>query len=60
VVLSDSESDAIGPGEWDLLPTAIAVERYGFAEDRCQQFAATYGFDVRNWPGYPCCGRSGS
>lgn len=53
VVLSDFESDAIGPREWDLLPTAIAVERYGLAEDRYQQFAATYGFDVRSWPGYP-------
>lgn len=52
VVLSDFESDAIGPREWDL-PTAIAVERYGLAEDRYQQFAATYGFDVRRWPGYP-------
>jgi Ser/Thr protein kinase RdoA (MazF antagonist) len=53
VVLSDFESDAIGPREWDLLPTAIAVERYGLAEDRYQQFAATYGFDVRSWRGYP-------
>jgi Ser/Thr protein kinase RdoA (MazF antagonist) len=51
-VLSDFESGAIGPREWDLLPTAIAVERYGLAEDRYQQFAAAYGFDVRGWPGY--------
>jgi Ser/Thr protein kinase RdoA (MazF antagonist) len=53
VVLSDFESSAIGPREWDLLPTAIAVERYGLAEDRYRQFAGTYGFDVRTWPGYP-------
>ena len=52
-MLSDFESSAIGPREWDLLPTAIAVERYGLSEDRYQQFAATYGFDVRSWPGYP-------
>jgi Ser/Thr protein kinase RdoA (MazF antagonist) len=52
VVLSDFEDSAIGPREWDLLPTAIAVERYGLAEDRYQQFAATYGFDVRSWSGY--------
>lgn len=53
VVLSDFESSAIGPREWDLLPTAIAVERYGLADDRYLEFAATYGFDVRRWPGYP-------
>jgi hypothetical protein len=53
VVLSDFESSAIGPREWDLLPTAIAVERYGLAEDRYWHFAASYGFDVRGWPGYP-------
>ena len=52
-MLSDFESDAIGLREWDLLPTAIAVERYGLAEERYRQFAATYGFDVRGWAGYP-------
>lgn len=29
VVLLDFEATAIGPREWDLLPTAIAVDRYG-------------------------------
>jgi hypothetical protein len=53
VVLSDFESAAIGPREWDLLPTAIAVERYGLAEERYEEFAVAYGFDVRGWPGYP-------
>lgn len=53
VVLLDFEATATGPREWDLLPTAIAVERYGLAEERYQQFATTYGFDVRTWPGYP-------
>jgi Ser/Thr protein kinase RdoA (MazF antagonist) len=53
VVLSDFESSAIGPREWDLLPTAIAVERYGLAGDRYRQFAGAYGFDVRGWSGYP-------
>ena len=41
VVLSDFQSAAVGPREWDLLPTAIALERYGLAEDRYQQFATT-------------------
>ena len=42
-----------GPREWDLLPTAIATERYGLKEAQYRQFAGTYGFDVRTWPGYP-------
>jgi len=53
VVLLDFESAAIGPREWDLLPTAIGVERYGRPEQQYREFADTYGFDVRAWPGYP-------
>jgi Ser/Thr protein kinase RdoA (MazF antagonist) len=53
VVLLDFESAAVGPREWDLLPTAIGVERYGRAEERYREFADAYGFDVRTWTGYP-------
>jgi Ser/Thr protein kinase RdoA (MazF antagonist) len=53
VVLIDFESAAVGPREWDLLPTAIGVERYGRSERQYQEFADAYGFDVRTWPGYP-------
>lgn len=53
VVLLDFEAAAYGPREWDLLPTAIAVKRYGLAEDCYRQFADAYGFDVRTWAGYP-------
>ena len=52
VVLLDFESAAIGPREWDLLPTAIGVERYGRPEEQYREFADAYGFDVRTWPGY--------
>ncbi len=52
-MLIDFEAAAIGPGEWDLLPTSIAVQRYGLPEQRYQEFAASYGFDVRTWDGYP-------
>jgi thiamine kinase-like enzyme len=52
VVLIDFEAAALGPREWDLLPTSIAVPRYGLPEQHYQEFAA-YGFDVRSWPGYP-------
>ena len=53
VVLIDFEAAAIGPREWDLLPTSIAVQRYGLPEERYREFAAAYGFDVRSWTGYP-------
>ena len=53
VVLLDFEAAAIGPREWDLMPTAIAVDRYGLPEERYREFAAVYGFDVRGWAGYP-------
>ena len=53
VVLLDFEAAAIGPREWDLLPTSIAQERYGLAEQQYREFADAYGFDVRTWPGYP-------
>ena len=53
VVLIDFESAAVGPREWDLMPTAIGVERYGRPERQYREFADTYGFDVRTWPGYP-------
>jgi Ser/Thr protein kinase RdoA (MazF antagonist) len=53
VVLLDFESAAVGPREWDLLPTAIGVERYGRPEEQYREFAEAYGFDVRTWAGYP-------
>jgi len=52
VVLSDFENVSIGPREWDLLPTAVAVDRFGLPEREYQEFVKIYGFDVREWPGY--------
>lgn len=52
VVLLDFESAATGPREWDLLPTVIAVDRYGLPEENYREFADAYGFDVRTWTGY--------
>jgi thiamine kinase-like enzyme len=52
VVLSDFEVVSIGPREWDLLPTAVAVDRFGLPEAQYQAFASIYGFDVRDWSGY--------
>jgi Ser/Thr protein kinase RdoA (MazF antagonist) len=53
VVLLDFESSVIGPREWDLLPQAVAVDRYGLSESQYREFADAYGFDVRAWDGYP-------
>jgi hypothetical protein len=53
VVLLEFEAAAVGPREWDLLPTAIRVDRYGLPEEEYREFADTYGFDVRAWAGYP-------
>jgi Ser/Thr protein kinase RdoA (MazF antagonist) len=53
VVLLDFEASVIGPREWDLLPQAVAVDRYGLSEAQYREFADTYGFDVRAWDGYP-------
>jgi len=53
VVLLDFEATAIGPREWDLLPTSIARERFGLPDDKYQEFSVAYGFDVHSWPGYP-------
>jgi len=60
VVLLDFESSAIGPREWDLLdllPTAIATDRYGLplsttsSSRRPTASMAAHGRDIR------CCGR---
>lgn len=51
-VLIDFERVAIGPREWDLIDTAVAVTRFGLAEQRYRDFTDAYGFDVRTWDGY--------
>ena len=53
VVLLDFEAVAAGPREWDLVPTAVACERFRLSEEHYREFADTYGFDVRTWAGYP-------
>jgi aminoglycoside phosphotransferase (APT) family kinase protein len=51
VVLSDFEAAAVGPREWDLLPTSIAAERYGLAEDvACHVYGLWRDFrDLVTW-----------
>lgn len=52
-VLVDLDGFATGPREWDLVPTAMYYERFGWhTDDEYLEFAAGYGFDVMSWPGY--------
>jgi Ser/Thr protein kinase RdoA (MazF antagonist) len=52
-MLIDFEQVSIGPREWDLVHTAVAVTRFGRPERCYRDFADAYGFDVRTWDGYP-------
>jgi Ser/Thr protein kinase RdoA (MazF antagonist) len=51
-VLIDFEQVAIGPREWDLVHTAVAVTRLGRPEQCYRDFADAYGVDIRTWDGY--------
>ena len=53
VVLLDFETSVRGPREWDLLPAAVGVDRFGRDESTYRSFTEAYGFDVREWAGYP-------
>lgn len=51
-LLGDWDSVCIGPREVDLAPTAVA-RRFGLDDTAVDRVSAAYGFDVRDWPGYP-------
>jgi hypothetical protein len=34
------------------MPSAVAIDRFGLDEETYLTFAVSYGFDVREWPGY--------
>lgn len=52
-ILLDFEVVAHGPREWDLVPTAVAVDRFGMPTATYASFAAIYGRDVTKWAGFP-------
>jgi hypothetical protein len=52
-VLCDWESAAIGQPEWDLATIEIHCRRFGHAPREYDDFCQRYGFDIRDWPGYP-------
>jgi hypothetical protein len=51
-VLTDFESTAVGPREWDLTPVAVAHRRQMLSREDYETFTARYGFDVTQWPGF--------
>jgi aminoglycoside phosphotransferase (APT) family kinase protein len=52
-VLCDWDSVAIGQPEWDLATIEIHCRRFGHPAHEYDDFCRRYGFDVRQWSGYP-------
>lgn len=53
-VVIDLDGFAIGPREWDLALTAIYYDSFGWhTREEYETFVSVYGFDIRQWPGYP-------
>jgi aminoglycoside phosphotransferase (APT) family kinase protein len=51
-VLGDWDSVCVGPREIDLAP-AFSAPRFGLDHRSVDQFVVAYGYDLREWPGYP-------
>lgn len=51
-VLCDFDSSSLGPPEWDLIPLAVGVVRFGEPAGRYRELVRTYGFDVTRWDGF--------
>lgn len=50
----DLDGFVTGPREWDLMQTAMYYDSFGWhTEAEYSDFVHGYGFDVREWPGYP-------
>ncbi|MCZ4125966.1 phosphotransferase enzyme family protein [Streptomyces sp. H39-S7] len=50
----DLDGFAMGPREWDLMHTAMYYDSFGWhTETEYANFVQGYGFDVREWSGYP-------
>lgn len=52
IILGDWDHVAVGPREWDLMQIHFMHRRFGRAsEEDLDAFAASYGWDIRGWPG---------
>ncbi|MFG2091832.1 aminoglycoside phosphotransferase family protein [Spirillospora sp. NPDC048824] len=52
VILGDWDSVALGPCEWDLIHSYHGERRFGLSPTDVDDFATTYGDDLREWDGY--------
>jgi aminoglycoside phosphotransferase (APT) family kinase protein len=53
-VLMDFERTSLGCPEWDLTSTAVGYDTFGSVSGAVYDaFRAAYGYDVREWAGYP-------
>ncbi|WP_349305860.1 phosphotransferase [Pseudofrankia sp. DC12] len=52
VVVCDFDSVCLGPAEWDLMPVAVGLLRFGHPPERQNLLAAAYGVDVTEWDGF--------
>ena len=52
LLLCDWDSVSAGPREIDLIPT-LQGARFGVAEEQRTAFCEMYGYDARDWEGYP-------
>jgi Ser/Thr protein kinase RdoA (MazF antagonist) len=53
-VVIDLDSFSAGPREWDLVLTAMYYDSFGWhTREEYETFVRVYGFDIRQWPGYP-------
>ncbi|MFE4212278.1 phosphotransferase enzyme family protein [Streptomyces sp. NPDC056844] len=52
-LLLDFERTSMGPPEWDLTSTAVALDTFGtVSATQYAIYSEQYGFDVRGWAGY--------
>jgi Ser/Thr protein kinase RdoA (MazF antagonist) len=57
-VLSDLDQVSVGPREWDLVPTIVNAQRFGYPPAQARRFLDAYGFDVMAWHGFPLLRRT--
>jgi hypothetical protein len=43
----------MGRPEWDLVTVEVHCRRFAHDPDEYENFCRDYGFDVREWSGYP-------
>ncbi|WP_216901883.1 phosphotransferase enzyme family protein [Nocardia alni] len=52
-VLADWESVTLGHPEWDLVTIEVHCRRFAHPTAEYEKFCRAYGFDIRDWSGYP-------